>query len=322
MPAAHPILRIRAPIVGRGEQVYELTASKVTIGRGEDCDIILLEQAASRAHAELRATEEGWLLVDLCSDNGVWVGGERVTRRRLDDGETFRIGETTLQLVLNPHAQPTIVEEGVRAPVVRPKPPFAPPVPETPTSSPVPSNEALASSPDRLAAAVPMPAAVDPPSQPVSPQAPVVPRGDPSWPAPPAAVPAPPPPVSPLEPVAPRDDASWQGPVASAPSFVDHGPVGQPRRVASEPYILGPADGRGPGAGAHTFYGELDRAPQGGRTFHGELAEVSDDDERPEPRAGFPWGLLGMTVVMLLVVGAGVAWALGVRLDDVLEWFR
>src|SRR5690606_32988273 len=127
MPAAHPILRIRAPIVGRGEQVYELTASKVTIGRGEDCDIILLEQAASRAHAELRATEEGWLLVDLCSDNGVWVGGERVTRRRLDDGETFRIGETTLQLVLNPHAQPTIVEEGVRAPVVRPKPPFAPP---------------------------------------------------------------------------------------------------------------------------------------------------------------------------------------------------
>jgi hypothetical protein len=108
---SRPILRIRSPIVGREEVVFELASPRVTIGRGEDCDVVLLEQAASRVHAEIRATEQGYVLFDEGSHNGVWVGDRRVTQHPLCDGDSFRIGGSTLQLVLNPHAQATFVHD-------------------------------------------------------------------------------------------------------------------------------------------------------------------------------------------------------------------
>jgi hypothetical protein len=108
---SRPILRIRSPIVGREEVVFELASPRVTIGRGEACDVVLLEQAASRVHAEIRATEQGYVLSDEGSHNGVWVGDRRVTRHPLRDGDSFRIGGSTLQLVLNPHAQATFVHD-------------------------------------------------------------------------------------------------------------------------------------------------------------------------------------------------------------------
>jgi hypothetical protein len=62
-------------------------------------------------HAEIRATEQGYVLFDEGSHNGVWVGDRRVTRHPLRDGDSFRIGGSTLQLVLNPHAQATFVHD-------------------------------------------------------------------------------------------------------------------------------------------------------------------------------------------------------------------
>jgi pSer/pThr/pTyr-binding forkhead associated (FHA) protein len=100
------------------------------VGRDEACDVVLLEQAASRHHARLERHGDEIRVIDCDSANGVWVGAERVVGSRvLHDGEVVRIGDTTLTLVLDPHRQPTLY----RAPAEE-----RPGVTSTATSPPIP----------------------------------------------------------------------------------------------------------------------------------------------------------------------------------------
>jgi hypothetical protein len=213
MPAdARPILRIRSPIIGRGEQVFELSDKVVTIGRAEDCDVVLLEQSASRVHARLVPDGEGWTLVDEDSHAGVFVGTQRVRRQKLDDGARFRIGETDFQLVMRPGSLPTLV--GATRP-----PADDPPLPSigiapTLASDRYPGEPHLGPMPSEISTA-PMERA-PPPAEPALPR-PAPPRPDP--PPPPMHAPI----AVPIPVVPPR-----RGPPPSAPSFVDFGPVGRP----------------------------------------------------------------------------------------------
>ena len=59
-----------------------------TIGRSPDCDLPLGDPTVSWRHAELRRTEDGWMLVDLGSMNGTRVNGWRA-----DSGFTVRAGD-------------------------------------------------------------------------------------------------------------------------------------------------------------------------------------------------------------------------------------
>ena len=130
---ARPILRVRSPVIGRGEQVFELGTEPVTIGRADDCDIVLLEQSASRIHARVLPLPEGWQVVDEDSHGGVWIHGERVRAHRLHDGETFKIGDSEIQYVVRPAAQPTVIGS---TPLPRPAP--APPAPAPPPPAAAP----------------------------------------------------------------------------------------------------------------------------------------------------------------------------------------
>ena len=62
--------------------------SVFTIGRSPDCDLPLGDMTVSWHHAELRRTEEAWVLVDLGSTNGTRVNGWRA-----DSGFTVRVGD-------------------------------------------------------------------------------------------------------------------------------------------------------------------------------------------------------------------------------------
>ncbi|MEM9455487.1 MAG: FHA domain-containing protein [Myxococcota bacterium] len=110
------ILRIRTPVVGQEERVFDWAGQPITLGRETTCDVVLLEQAASRQHARLERRDDEILVSDQGSANGTWVGTERITTRALHDGEIFRIGNTTIQLVLDPHGQPTLVGASTPAP--------------------------------------------------------------------------------------------------------------------------------------------------------------------------------------------------------------
>jgi len=69
-----------------------LETSKVTLGRGFDCDIHLEDESASRRHAAIQQDELGFLLVDLNSTNGTFVNDELVQQHRLMAGDRIRIG--------------------------------------------------------------------------------------------------------------------------------------------------------------------------------------------------------------------------------------
>jgi pSer/pThr/pTyr-binding forkhead associated (FHA) protein len=70
-----------------------------TLGRSPECDVSLeWDQEVSRLHAELARVRDQWVLVDDgLSSNGTFLGDERISgRRRLADGDVFRVGGTTI----------------------------------------------------------------------------------------------------------------------------------------------------------------------------------------------------------------------------------
>src|ERR1035437_422956 len=69
-----------------------LEGDEVTIGRHADNTIVLDSQRASRHHTRIEQTATGFILYDLGSDNGTWVRGQKVTRQKLEDGDTIHIG--------------------------------------------------------------------------------------------------------------------------------------------------------------------------------------------------------------------------------------
>jgi len=83
-----------APAAGTWhEAVYWLSHGKpLTIGRAADNDVRLLDQAVSKYHARVGVTAKGTIVVeDLGSTNGIHVNGERISRRKLGDGDTVFI---------------------------------------------------------------------------------------------------------------------------------------------------------------------------------------------------------------------------------------
>ena len=68
-----------------------------TIGRAIDCTIPIRDRFLSRHHAELVASDQGWVLVDRGSANGTWLNGDRVRETRpLRDGDLIRLGDTEI----------------------------------------------------------------------------------------------------------------------------------------------------------------------------------------------------------------------------------
>ncbi len=61
-------------------------------GRGENCDVIVNEDSASRRHAAIVRQESDWYVVDLESRNGTWVNNERVHHHKLTSGDFIRVG--------------------------------------------------------------------------------------------------------------------------------------------------------------------------------------------------------------------------------------
>jgi hypothetical protein len=71
---------------------FRITGARVILGRAPDCDIIITDQSASRTHSELIKVEDGFLLKDLKSSNGVYVNGKKVLEHFLSSGDVFTIG--------------------------------------------------------------------------------------------------------------------------------------------------------------------------------------------------------------------------------------
>ena len=95
---------------------------EAVIGRAAGCAIVLADDPdVSRRHARLTWQEGGWLLEDLGSSNGTFVGEFAASRRidvptRLDPAEVFRVGNTRLRVetVAAPHEPARMRKEAER----------------------------------------------------------------------------------------------------------------------------------------------------------------------------------------------------------------
>ncbi|MEK7689589.1 MAG: FHA domain-containing protein [Bdellovibrionota bacterium] len=76
---------------------YVLTGIRVVLGRGEECDVILSDLRASRKHAEVFRSPQGWQVRDLGSANGIQQGGKAGKGGPLRAGDGFGIGETWME---------------------------------------------------------------------------------------------------------------------------------------------------------------------------------------------------------------------------------
>lgn len=72
-----------------------LARQRTSIGRGEDCDIVLDGHTVSRLHCEIVQHGQVYVLQDF-SRNGTFSNGQRVQKTQLQDGDQIRIGQNIL----------------------------------------------------------------------------------------------------------------------------------------------------------------------------------------------------------------------------------
>ncbi|OVE75589.1 hypothetical protein BVX97_04165 [bacterium E08(2017)] len=78
------------------KKVFNLRDGVNTIGRDGDCDIQILEEKASRKHAEITVTGNDATIQDLKSANGTLVDGKSISHSHLKQGNEITIADRTL----------------------------------------------------------------------------------------------------------------------------------------------------------------------------------------------------------------------------------
>lgn len=79
---------------------YLLEKEHTVIGRDKTADIALKDPLVSRQHAAVMYREGNYFIKDLESTNGTLMNGARIQQANLLHGDTFRMGDTTLQFIL------------------------------------------------------------------------------------------------------------------------------------------------------------------------------------------------------------------------------
>lgn len=105
-PKAQPGLRSRKSpnnlVITEGAlegTVIPLGTTPITIGRAADSTIVLDDDFVSTHHARLIPQGKNWIVEDLGSTNGTWIGRDRVTKpTALTPRSTLRIGRTSMEL--------------------------------------------------------------------------------------------------------------------------------------------------------------------------------------------------------------------------------
>jgi pSer/pThr/pTyr-binding forkhead associated (FHA) protein len=89
---------------GRRPQVFRLLQPSVIIGRGKGTDLLLPDISVSRHHARVeRVGDDGYRLVDLGSQNGTKVNGQKVDTYDLKRGDELQIGKFLLIYEFKPN---------------------------------------------------------------------------------------------------------------------------------------------------------------------------------------------------------------------------
>ncbi|MGC4069102.1 MAG: FHA domain-containing protein [Polyangiaceae bacterium] len=85
----HVLVCIQGLEVGKP---IELVLTETFVGRAPGCGLVLADSQVSRKHAVIRWMNGYHVVEDLKSANGTFIGGSRVTERRLSPGDVIQFG--------------------------------------------------------------------------------------------------------------------------------------------------------------------------------------------------------------------------------------
>ena len=89
---ARLVLKLKDQII----REYPMTGKRITIGRKKDNTIAINSLAISRNHARIDKAGTDFVITDLKSTNGIFVNSEKVTAKKLVDGDSIIIGKHLL----------------------------------------------------------------------------------------------------------------------------------------------------------------------------------------------------------------------------------
>ncbi len=89
----HLLVRVEGEELG---QLLTLDGDEIVIGRLAGCSICIPDAGISRKHCRIVRVGDGYVLEDLDSANGTYVGGEQVRRHRLSDGDVIQLGSAVV----------------------------------------------------------------------------------------------------------------------------------------------------------------------------------------------------------------------------------
>ena len=77
----------------------DLGSQPFRVGRSGKADLVVRDLTVSRLHAQVLRTRDGFVLTDLGSRNGTWLGGRRVGQVEVVPGDAVLLGDLTLHLL-------------------------------------------------------------------------------------------------------------------------------------------------------------------------------------------------------------------------------
>jgi pSer/pThr/pTyr-binding forkhead associated (FHA) protein len=89
-------------------RIYALKRNVVILGRSEDSDVHIADASVSSQHARIQKRTEGFEISDLDSTNGTFVGGVRVSKSALRNGDHVTIGSVEFLFLLDRPTTATI----------------------------------------------------------------------------------------------------------------------------------------------------------------------------------------------------------------------
>lgn len=84
---------------------YPLSKEGLTLGRGEDADVVLPDGLVSRIHCRVTATEDGIVVEDLESTNGTMIDGRAIAREQLPAFGRLKVGPFVLKIEYTSEAE-------------------------------------------------------------------------------------------------------------------------------------------------------------------------------------------------------------------------
>jgi len=78
-------------------QAYDFKQESIIVGRDDGADVVVDNPSVSRRHAEIRLTDDGWVVDDLGSSNGTFLRGARIQEpHSIGLGDEIGFGKFTI----------------------------------------------------------------------------------------------------------------------------------------------------------------------------------------------------------------------------------